>query len=267
MLLHHNVTPSRWLWDVSPVVAAFCALGREQLPDLVAGCHLVAADSAYNASELAAVGAPQPEVLPLLARSRARWASRRRPAARRDAPHVLFVGRLSPHKRQDRVIEAFAHFRRVHAPAARLTLVGEPLTEGFAAHLRALGAECAPGAVAVRSGLTEAELGAVYRSADVFLCLSEHEGFCVPLLEAMALGVPVIARAAGAVAEVAGDAALIVTEDDPALVSELLHLVAADGGLRDELIRRGRARVAVFDPERIAARLQELVRAAARGGG
>ncbi|HET9102331.1 MAG TPA: glycosyltransferase family 4 protein [Solirubrobacteraceae bacterium] len=265
MLLHHNVTPSRWLWDVSPYVAALCALGREQLPQLVAGCHLAAADSAFNAAELAAVGATRAEVLPLLVDLAPLGdpASPRRPAG---APHVLFVGRLSPHKRQDRVIEAFAHFRRVHAPAAHLTLVGEPLTEGFAAQLRALGAQQAPGAVAVRSGLTEAELGEVYRSADVFLCLSEHEGFCVPLLEAMALGVPVIARAAGAVAEVAGDAAVILNEDDPALVSELLHLVVADPDLRDELIRRGRARAAAFEPGRVATRLQQLVVATARGG-
>ena len=164
------------------------------------------------------------------------------------------------------MIEAFAHYRRLHAPAARLTLVGEPLTEGYAAQLRSLGAERAPGAVTVRSGLTEAELGTVYRSADVFVCLSEHEGFCVPLLEAMALGIPVIARAAGAVAEVAGHAALLITEDDPGLVSELLYLVGADRGLREELIRRGHARAATYEPDRIAARLRELVQATARPG-
>jgi glycosyltransferase involved in cell wall biosynthesis len=268
LLLHHNVTPARWLWDEAPVVAAHCALGREQLPALVRACDHAAADSAFNAAELAALGAPRTEVLPLLVDLAPLGASRDVSAPRDPrAPHVLFVGRLSPHKRQDRVIEAFALYRRVRAPGARLTLVGEPLTAGYAESLRTLAERLAPGAVHVRSSLSPAELGDVYRSADVFLCLSEHEGFCVPLLEAIVLGVPVIARAAGAVPEVAGDAAVIVAEDDPALVSELLHLVVTDAALRTTLLDRGRLRAAAFAPDAVTSRLREVVLATVDGGG
>jgi glycosyltransferase involved in cell wall biosynthesis len=268
LLLHHNVTPARWLWDESPVVAAHCALGREQLPALVRGCDLAAGDSAFNAAELSALGAGRAEVLPLLVDLAPLGAPGDVSAPHvSHAPHVVFVGRLSPHKRQDRVIEAFALYRRVRAPGARLTLVGEPLTDGYADSLRSLADRLAPGAVRVRSGLSPAELGDVYRSADVFLCLSEHEGFCVPLLEAMVLGVPVIARAAGAVPEVAGDAAVIVDEDDPALISELLHLVVSDAALRSTLLHRGRVRAAAFAPDAVASRLREVVLATVDGGG
>lgn len=266
LLLHHNVTPARWLWDASPVVAAHCALGREQLPELIRACPVTAADSAFNAAELTALGAPRAEVVPLLVDLAPLGLPGPRPGGAVAAPQVLFVGRLSPHKRQDLIIEAFALYRAARAPGARLTLIGEPLTGAYADELRALGERLAPGAVTVRSGLTVAEVGDAYRAADVFLCLSEHEGFCVPLLEAMALEVPVIARAVGAIPEVAGDAALLLDEDDPALVSELLHLVAADGELRDELVRRGRERVRVFAPDVVAGRLREVVLAAGNGG-
>ncbi|MEO8968451.1 MAG: glycosyltransferase [Solirubrobacteraceae bacterium] len=267
LLLHHNVTPAHWLWDHAPVVAAHCALGREQLPVLVRACDLAVGDSAFNAAELSALGAERTEVLPLLVDLAPLGPAGDPRVACAPAPHVLFVGRLSPHKRQDRVIEAFALYRDVRAPGARLTLVGEPLTDAYADSLRARAERLAPGAVRICSGLSPAQLGDVYRSADVFLCLSEHEGFCVPLLEAMTLGVPVIARAAGAVPEVAGKAAVIVAEEDPALISELLHLVVTDATLRETLIGRGRVRAAAFAPDPVAARLREVVLATVNGGG
>ena len=126
---------------------------------------------------------------------------------------VLFVGRLAPHKRQDLVIAAFARFRRL-APAARLVLVGSPATEEFGAELRALADTVAPGAVAFESEITRARLASRYARADVFLCLSEHEGFCIPLLEAFHFGVPVVARDAGAVGEVVGDAGVLLDAQD-----------------------------------------------------
>jgi glycosyltransferase involved in cell wall biosynthesis len=265
LLLYHNVTPALWLWDDAPVVAAHCALGREQLAEVVTASHVAAADSAFNAAELAALGARQTQVIPLLIdvdRLGPSLPARPIPSS---APTVLFVGRLSPHKRQDRLIEAFALYRRVRAPGARLILVGEPLTDAYAESLRVLAARLAPGAVRVESGLSATELGDRYRAADVFVCLSEHEGFCIPLLEAMHFGLPVIARSTGAVPEVAGDAALLVTEDEPAFVSELIHLAVTDSELRAELGRRGRARLAHYAPERVTRRLRAAVLSAGNG--
>jgi glycosyltransferase involved in cell wall biosynthesis len=117
----------------------------------------------------------------------------------------------------------------------------------------------APGAVLIESGLTPQELGDRYRSADAFLCLSEHEGFCIPLLEAFHFGLPVIARPEGAVPETVGDAALLVDDEDRAVVAELLHLAVSDDELRAELRRRATARLEAFAPERVAPRLRQAV--------
>lgn len=263
LLLYHNVTPPAWLWEYAPSVAAHCQIGRDQLPALVAAADACAADSAFNASEL---GVPGVEVIHLLLdpdRLNAAAGAGGYPATSTaggpGAPAILFVGRLSPHKRQDEVIRSFALYRRVHAPNARLILVGDAITPGYVELLRSLAEQLAPGAVSIESGLPTDQLAARYRSADVLLCLSEHEGFCIPLVEAFEFGVPVIARPFGAIPEVVGDAAIMVPDRDPAVVAELLHLVVSDQDLRSELIRRGHARLAAFAPDHIAPHLRAAV--------
>src|SRR3954447_18692171 len=248
LLLSHNVTPSRWLWDHDVTIAMQCELGRRQLPEYAARCDLVAGVSAYNAIELGS-----DVVIPLILDLD--WVRRRGqvPASR----EVLFVGRLAPHKRQDEVIRAFALYRRRHAPDARLVLVGEPLNEGYLGALRELGDRA--GCVTIESSLSDAQLADRYAAASAFVCLSEHEGFCVPLLEAFASGVPVIARPSGGIPETAGDAALLLDERDPAVVAELLALVTTDDELRGELVRRGAERVAHYAPERSAVALRDAL--------
>ncbi len=260
LLLYHNITPPRWLWDESPVVATHCHLGRHQLQTLVQVADAIAADSGFNAAELEALGARQARVIPLLLDL-----DRLGPPAPPPPgpPNVLFVGRLSPHKRQDEVIRAFALYRRHRSPDARLTLVGDPISAPYGAWLRRFADEHAPGAVSIESGLSAAELGDRYRSAHAFLCLSEHEGFCIPLIEAFHFGLPVIARPAGAVPETAGTAALLVEDPDLAVVAELLHLAINDERLRRELARRGHKRVEEYAPVRVQEQLRAAVQEAA----
>ena len=267
LLLYHNVTPPQWLWEHAPMVAAHCAAGREQLRQLARMVDQTAADSAFNASEL---DAPEPIVIPLLVERDTLGDPGPDPASPpRTPPHVIFVGRLSPHKRQDELIRTFALYRRERAPTATLTLVGDPISDSFVGLLRGLGDALAPGAVTIETGLTPAQLGDRYRAATAFVCMSEHEGFCIPLTEAFHFGVPVIARPFGAVPEVVGDAGLLVGDRDPAVLCEALHLLHQDAELRVELRRRGRERLRAYEPAVIAQRLRTAVEAtlAARGTG
>ena len=258
LLISHNVTPAHWLWEHDPQVAIQCSLGRRQLPLFARGVDVAAGVSHYNAAELAQAGARETEVIPILFEP-GRLGPAGEGALPSPAPVILFVGRLAPHKRQDEVIRVFAQYRRNRAPGARLVLVGEPLNRRYGEALAALAQELAPGAVSIQSSLPPEALVERYRAAHAFLCLSEHEGFCVPLLEAMHLGVPVIARPAGGIPEVAGDAALLVADTDHAVLSELLHLAVSRPGLRAELRERGRRRVAAYAPQRTAERLREVL--------
>jgi glycosyltransferase involved in cell wall biosynthesis len=103
------------------------------------------------------------------------------------------------------------------------------------------------------------ELAARYRAAHAFLTLSEHEGFCIPLLESFHFGLPVIARPVGGIPEVAGDAALLADDEDLAVVAELLHLAVTDEALRGELRRRAAARLAAYAPAETEAKLRAAI--------
>jgi L-malate glycosyltransferase len=260
LLLSHNITPARWFWDHDPQAAVVCALGRKQLPQFAEAADVVAGVSLYNAREMGSE-----IVIPILFDASGLGAPRGDSrAGGSKSPTILFVGRLAPHKRQDAVMRAFELYRRRHAPDARLVLVGAPVNWAYDAAMRELAEELSPGAITIESGLDREQLAERYRSAHAFLCLSEHEGFCIPLLEAFHFGVPVIARPVGGVPEVAGDAALLLGDGDgESVVAELLAIVAADGELRATLRQRAAARVAAYAPEPTARALRTAVEALA----
>ena len=262
LLVYHNVTPARYLWSFQPHVAALCELGRDHLPRYAQAVEVATAVSAFNARELSEAGARDVRVVPVLLDG----ARLGEPATTRGAgsPLVLSVGRVAPHKRHDLVIRAFAHFQRELEPDARLLCVGEPISAEYADRLRALSARLGARDVDLPGPLGQDELNAAYREAAVMLHLSEHEGFCIPLLEAFHFGLPVVARPAGGMPEVAADAALWTDpEPDPAVVAELLALAVRDDELRASLAERGRARLEEFSPARTEAKLREAVEAAA----
>jgi L-malate glycosyltransferase len=244
LLISHNITPARWFWDHDPMAAVACALGRRRLPEFAAAVDVAAGVSLFNARELGSE-----TVIPILFDPATLGAPGRDddPAG---PPTVLFVGRLAPHKRHDAAIRAFELFRRRHSPDAQLVFVGWPLNDAFAAQLRAIADDVSPGHVRFECGLTAEQLADRYRSAHAFLCMSEHEGFCIPLLEAFHFGLPVIARAVGGVPEVTGDAALLLADgDDERVAAELLALAVGDEPLRATLRERGARRVAAYAPQ------------------
>ena len=250
-LVHHNITPARYLWHHGAFAAGACALGRRELPRYVEAADAVAGVSAFNARELEAAGAEQADVVPIFLDPGRLSARGRTPTG--DGPLVLVVGRLVPNKRHDLAIESFALLRRELEPRARLLCVGEALSGEYRELVEGMAGE----GVTLAGGLSQPDLNAAYASALVLLSASEHEGFCVPLLEAFAFGVPVVARPAGGMTEVGGDAVLWAGEEpfDPAVAAELLHAAISDSELRAELADRGQARLEEYAPERVAERI------------
>ena len=270
LLVYHNVTPAEWLWEHQPHVATLCALGRDHLPRWARAVDVAVAVSEYNAAELRAAGARDTRVVPILfdparlgasaaaaASASTDGGTRVGPVAATSdgAPRILSVGRLAPHKRPDLVLRVFELYRTACAPDARLDMVGEGLSPAYEESLRAL---AGPGVV-IRGRIEQDELNGLWRDASVFLTLSEHEGFCVPLLEAFATGTPVIARPIGGMPEVGGKAVLWTTDRDLAVIAELVDIAVRYQDLRAELVARGRKRLDEYEPERVLALLRKAV--------
>jgi len=262
-LVYHNVTPAKWFWRFEPRMGLSCTLGRERLPAFVRAAGATAAVSEFNAAELRAAGARDPSVVHiLLDPDRLPRAPEAPRAAGGESPLVVSIGRLTPHKRPDLAIRAFALYQRRRRPDARLLCAGLPLNSAYLARLERLVREVGARNVRLAAGISDAELKSAYADASAFLLLSEHEGFCVPLLEALASGLPVVARPAGGMPEVGGDAVLWADGGDPALAAELLHLAVSDADLRATLFERARRRAEHFSHERVADRIRAAIEAA-----
>ena len=256
LLVYHNVTPAEFFSGINPHAALHAQLGRKQLGTLAGQVDLGIGVSDYNRRELEAAGFTRTAVVPLLIdwaaydvapdpAVLAQWSAVR--------TKLLFVGRIAPHKRQDDLIRLVAYYRACIDPEAQLVLVGSYRDQPqYHARLRALTAELGvTGAVTFAGSVSLPALVAYYRSASAFVSLSEHEGFGVPLLEAMRFDVPVVAYDAGAVAETLGDAGLRVKTRELPEVAELVGLVSERADLRATLAAAGRKRVADFSTERV----------------
>jgi glycosyltransferase involved in cell wall biosynthesis len=253
VLDYHNVTPESYYEGWEEHTAAKVALAREQVAALAPHAVLGIADSAFNARELEELGCRATAVVPILVdddvvHGAVDAAERDRLAADHgDATVLLFVGRISPNKSHERLVEALWVYRRLYDPSARLHLVGPTVTPSYAEAVFAFADELGLGdAVRHAEGLTKAELAAWYEDGDVFVCLSEHEGFCIPLLEAMGAGTPIVALDAGAVGETLADAGILLAEARPATVAAAVDRIRRDDDLAAWLADAGRRRLEDF---------------------
>ncbi len=257
---HHNLTPLRYLRDWQPVAAHGVVWGRAQLRAMAARAVLGIGDSAYNEADLIEAGYSRTAVVPILI-DFARMATARREAVGSRPTTLLFVGRLAPNKAQHDIVKALAAYRRFHDPTARLVLVGGGVDEPYGRALRRfVHALELDDAVELTGPVSDTQLAAHYAAADVFVVCSEHEGFCVPLLEAMHYGVPIVAYSSTAVPETLGNAGVLLDAKDACLVAAAVARVVDDDALRARLAVAGAQRVEAFDVSRTG---PEFVRAVA----
>ena len=262
-IIYHNLTPAHWFENYNSRVTEDLISGAKELPELVACSDVVLADSTYNASEISEYS--NPHVLPLTLDTK-KWNISANPGIAsvlkgHGGKNFLHVGRIAPNKCIEDIIKAFYFYHHKIDEESRLWLIGGDIdTEIYSFELRRIVSEFhLKEAVTFVGTVSDEELRAFYENCDAYLCMSEHEGFCVPLVEAMHFGLPVIAYDACAVAETLGDGGILLQQKAPEKVAELMHLLVTDSKIRGELISRGRKRVSAFSEDKFEQRLKQLL--------
>jgi glycosyltransferase involved in cell wall biosynthesis len=263
----HNFTGPEYFagWDPDSVQRA--ATAAEELALLAPRAVLGLAKSPFSEAELHRAGCRRTAVVPVLADyGRVTGSPDPRVAAELaglragGGADILFVGRIVPSKAQHELVKALWAYRRLYDPQARLHLVGGTssfeYTKALDSFVHDLGLSSA---VLLTGEVSDASLAAHFGAADVYLSLSAHEGFGVPLVEAMVAGVPVVTRGAGAVAETVADAALVLAAADPAYIAAALHRVCTDDRLRAALTAAGRRRAADLAGDAAPAQIVDAV--------
>ena len=269
ILYYHNITPVEYAEVFHPRLARGLALGREQLAYFSRRPYALAG-SEFNRRELIALRYACVDILPYFIP----FASLTEGLGTEAGQAVLkryndgrtnwvFVGRLVPNKCQTDLVRMFAYYQHWIDPDARLLLVGSNAdTPGYGSELERLIGRLQVRNVELCGSVPQNALGAYYRVASGYVSMSEHEGFGIPLLEAMHMGVPVVAYAAAAVPDTLGSAGILVHRKRFEIVAELLQLLAGDTPLCRRVLAWQRQRVAEFAPEQVAAQLRRVIKRA-----
>ena len=268
VLQYHNVTPARFFAAYDPGLFRLASIAREELAALSASTDLALGDSEYNRQELDELGFGNTGVMPIAVNT---------DRLTNAAPHpvlddilddefvnFLFVGRIAPNKKIEDHIKLAEQYKRYIDARYRFIFVGRyDVVPRYYAAIRALMAEykMLPERFVFTGPVPDAELAAYYRAASVYISLSEHEGFCVPLLEAMAMDVPVLAYGAAAVPDTLGGAGVQFAPKDLEYAAELLGMLAFEDHPREEVLAGQRRRLHAFGDPVIQQRLASVISA------
>jgi glycosyltransferase involved in cell wall biosynthesis len=239
-LVYHNITPPEYFLGVHKNLVRLCYRGRRELTAYVSRCDLALGDSEYNRQELGQLAFAATDVLPVVPD----FSHLDGPPSELEAAdfddgwtNILFVGRVIPNKKFEDLIRAFHVYRTRHNPRSRLLLVGAYSGfEAYYAMLQSLIARLGASDVHFLGHVTNEELTAIYDVADLFLCASEHEGFCVPIVEAFYKRVPVVAYAATAVPATMDGGGVLFDSPDPTEVARLMSAILDDPRLEEQVI-------------------------------
>ncbi|MCX6992437.1 MAG: glycosyltransferase [Kiritimatiellaeota bacterium] len=263
VLRYHNITPAHFFRGLQEELARDLAWGRNQARTLAKTAAVNLADSQFNAQELTALGYPAVHVMPLVLNFgaiNARADRRVLRALRDDRINILFVGRCAPNKRIEDALDAFSYFQKTVEPGARFIHVGSFAgLERYQALLTVYARNLHLNQVIFAGAVPQSELIAYYEAAHLFLCMSAHEGFCIPLIESMAHNLPILAYAAGAVPETLDGAGVLVREKRWDYIAEMMGQLTRRGSFREAVVHGQQQRLKRYQARDLEAELKECL--------
>lgn len=266
IMVYHNITPPEFFDGYDNRFKRLTAYGLAGTKCIVDKMDYCLAVSEFNRQDLRAMGYTcpidvRPVFIPLLDYEK-------KPSKKildrydDDYVNILFVGRISPNKKQEDIIRAFYYYKRYLNRKSRLILVGNPGgMEKYFYKLKNYVEELGLADVVFTGSIPFDEILAYYHLADLFLCMSEHEGFCVPLVESMYFDVPIVAYKSSAIPDTLNGSGVLLEEKDPVLAGEMMHRVLSDDALKNKILEGQRKRLKDFSYETIKALFEKQLRA------
>ncbi len=253
MAIYHNVTPPHFFKRYDPQSCKMCSEGLSEVKSLKDIFDFVVADSNFNKGDLLSYGYTRNiTAIPILINfkdyeNEPNWELVNK-YKDTEGTKILFVGRIVPNKKYEDLIRAFCYYKKIYDPKAKLFLVGkynenDLYYQRLVRYIEELKAED----VYFSGHIGFKDILAYYRLADIFLCLSEHEGFCVPLVEAMYFDLPIVAYDSCAVGEILGDGGVLINDKDSLYVASVINEIMKNPETVKQLKDAGRERLKRYD--------------------
>lgn len=261
ILIYHNITPPEYFVGINEGLFKLLKDGRDSLPSLVPFVKLAIGDSEYNRQELEKMGFSRTAVLPILIDfdTYHRFNTSIVQKYKDDYVNILFVGRISPNKKQENILKIFYYYKSIN-PKSRLFLVGGfNGCERYLDQLRDIVKKLQLSDVVFTGPVPFEDLISYYKIADIFLCMSEHEGFCIPLVESMFFNIPIIAYNSTAVPYTLKNSGILVNEKQYDEIAELINFITEDNNLKRKIIEQQKERLKTFQFDEIKNKLKIIL--------
>lgn len=262
ILIYHNITPHNYFKNINDELYNLCWQGRDELKKLSKDVKLALGVSEYSKDELDTYGFTRTGVLPIFmdySKYNERPNEKIIDKYNDDYINLLFVGRISPNKRQDDLIKIFYYYKRIN-PKSRLFLVGSYRNmEKYLNQLQELINRLKLEDVIFTGHIPFSEMVAYYRMSNVFICMSEHEGFCVPLLESMYFNIPIIAYDSTAIPYTLAKSGILVKKKSYDNISEMINLLVSDDTLRMKIVKGQTMRLKDFEVSNIEGQIKKYI--------
>lgn len=261
IMIYHNITPPEYFCGVNETLVNLLENGKKELRSLVDHIDLAVGVSEYNRLELQEMGFKNTDVLPIIINFHEYSSPNEKLLSKYDDDFVnlLFVGRVTPHKRQEDIIKVFYYYKLIN-PKSRLFLAGSyEGCEIYSDYLKKLIQDLNLKDVHLLGKISFNDLISYYKLADIFICMSEHEGFCVPILESMYFEIPIIAYKSTAIPFTLEDTGILVKEKNYCEIAEMVNVLIEDEELRSTLVKKQKDRLDNFKREKIISQLESIL--------
>lgn len=255
MMIYHNVTPAFFFHGYDEQLEKLCEAGIKQLYEIQHCIGYCMAVSEYNRNELIKMGYEckidvQPIIIPFF-QYNAKLSDKIVNICSKDKVNLLFVGRITPNKKQKDIISAFYEYKKIN-PESRLILLGSYRENDlYYQELDKYIKEIGLNDVIFTGHIPFDEILTYYSLADLFVCMSEHEGFCIPLLEAMHFNIPILAFASSAVTETIGGASIVVKDKNPQYIALWIDYILNHDDIRYDIVSRQKKRLEDFQYDKM----------------